>query len=208
MTDDRSPLLLDDAMRALHAARHEDDIVVTTMGAARVWMALGADRRDLVLVPSAMGHATSFGLGLALAQPQQRVIVANGDGSMLMNLGALVSITAARAPNLVLIVCDNGVYEVTGSQPTPGTAAGRDGADGVDFAAIARACGFPSVFRFSDLPSWRSNIATALGAQGPVFIALDVVSVPGTPGPRSPGPAPERARRFREAISRSPTAPV
>src|SRR4051812_19498780 len=89
---------LEDALAALHQARTDQDVVVTTMAPARVWMRLGAGPRDLVLVPSAMGHATSFGLGLALAQPSRRVVVCNGDGSMLMNLGALVSITAAAPP--------------------------------------------------------------------------------------------------------------
>ena len=185
--------MLDDAMRVLHEARTPRDIVVTTMGAARTWMQLGAAEHDLVLVPSAMGHATSFGLGLALAQPARRVIVCNGDGSMLMNLGSLASITHAGPANLVLVVCDNGVYQVTGSQPTPGAGV-------VDFGAIARACGFPSVFRFGALDEWRREVETVLAAPGPTFATLDVANVPGTPGPRSPGPAAERARRFMAAL--------
>jgi thiamine pyrophosphate-dependent acetolactate synthase large subunit-like protein len=189
-----------DAMRALHTARRDDDIVVTTMGAAREWMLLGARPNDLVLVPSSMGQATSVGLGLALAQPQRRVIVVNGDGSMLMNLGSLVTITAAAPPNLVVILADNGVYEVTGSQPTPAAVAGRVDATSLDFAAMARACGFQSVIRFADAGEWTQGVERVLGLSGPTFVALDVVSAPGTPGPRSPGPAPARAREFMAAI--------
>ena len=185
--------LLEDAMRILHAARSERDIVVTTMAPARVWMQLGPAATDLVLVPSAMGHATSFGLGVALAQPSRRVIICNGDGSMLMNLGALATITTAAPSNLVLIVCNNGVYEVTGSQPIP--AAGI-----VDFCGMARASGFSSVFHFPALDAWRRDVAAVLAARGPSFVTLDVASIPGTPGPRSPGPAPERARRFMAAL--------
>ena len=191
---------LDDALRVLHRSRRKDDVVVTTMGPAKTWMELGPTARDLVLVPSAMSHATSFGLGLALAQPRRRVIVCNGDGSMLMNLGSLVSITAAGAPNLVLLLFDNGVYEVTGSQPTPGNAGARASGEGVDFAAIARACGFPSVFSFRDADAWTRDVDRVLAAPGPVFAVLDVASVPGTPGPKSPGPAGERARRFMQAL--------
>ena len=66
---------LRDALQALHAARRDDDVVVTTMGAAREWMALGTHPLDLVLVPSSMSQATSVALGLALAQPRRRVIV-------------------------------------------------------------------------------------------------------------------------------------
>jgi phosphonopyruvate decarboxylase len=183
------------ALVALRGARRDGDVVVTTMAAAREWMALGAGPLDLVLVPSSMGQATSFGLGIALAQPSRRVVVCNGDGSMLMNLGSLVTIAAARAPNVVVLVLDNGVYEVTGAQPTPGAAAG------VDFAAAARACGIRSVFRFSALADWERGVAEVLGAPGPTVVALDVAPEPGAPGPRSPGPAGDRARRLREALT-------
>ena len=78
-----------------------------------------------------------------------RIIVCNGDGSMLMNLGSLVTITAAGAKNLVVIVLDNGVYEVTGAEPTPGSAAGRRHGGAVDFSEVARGSGFESVHYFS-----------------------------------------------------------
>ena len=143
-------------------------------------MTLPQQPLDVVFVPSAMGHATSVGLGLALAQPNRRVIVCNGDGSMLMNLGSLVSIVGAGATNLVVSLFDNGVYEVTGSQPTPGSSQ-------VDFAAIARGSGFTSVFEFSDLDAWKAQVGTVLAAPGPVFVTLRVVAEYGIPGPRSPG---------------------
>ncbi|MEO8335771.1 MAG: thiamine pyrophosphate-dependent enzyme [bacterium] len=191
------------AIRALHAARRDDDIVVTTMGAAREWMILGPRDSDLVFVPSSMGQAPSVALGLALAKPERRVIVVNGDGSMLMNLGSLVTITAAAPANLVVILADNGVYEVTGSQATPGAAAGRAGRARVDFAAMARACGFESVHQFATSTDWTHAIEVVLSAPGPTFVWLDVASVPGTPGPRSPGPAAARAKAFMAAIAGS-----
>jgi sulfopyruvate decarboxylase subunit beta len=182
-----------DALVALQAARGERDVVVTTMSPARDWMTLPQHPLDVVFVPSAMGHATSLGLGLALAQPDRRVIVCNGDGSMLMNLGSLVSIVGAGVKNLVVIVFDNGVYEVTGSQPIPAAA-------GVDFGAIARGSGFSSVFEFSNATEWRANVVNVLRAPGPVFVTLHVLAEYGIPGPRSPGPAGERARRLRAAL--------
>src|SRR5215813_9892486 len=108
-----------EALVAVHQSRGARDVVVTTMATSRDWMTLPQSPLDVVFVPSAMGHATSLGLGMALAQPARRVIVRNGEGSMLMNLGSLVSIAGARTQNLVVIVFDNGVYEVTGAQPTP-----------------------------------------------------------------------------------------
>jgi sulfopyruvate decarboxylase subunit beta len=204
MSEPTPRLALDESLLALRAVRREDDVVITTMGAARAWMAMGSHPLDLVLVPSSMSQATSFGLGLALAQPQRRVIVCNGDGSMLMNLGSLVTIAAAAPARLTVIVFDNGVYEVTGSQPTPGSAAARADSTSVDYAAMARACGFRSVFRFADRAQWASVVDKVLDEPGPTFVALDVASVPGTPGPRSPGPAGERARGFMAALARAP----
>ena len=183
-----------DAIAIVHSARGERDIVITTMTPARDWMTLPQHGLDMVLVPSAMGHATSMGLGLALAQPDRRVIVCNGDGPMLMNLGSLVSIAAAKATNVVVIIFDNGVYEVTGSQPIPSP--GK-----IDFAAIARASGFASTFVYSDIEDWRENVQRTLTAAGPTLVLLHVEALVGVPGPRAPGPAAERARRFMAVLS-------
>ncbi len=182
-----------DALVALQEVRGERDVVITTMSPARDWMTLPQRTLDVVFVPSAMGHATSLGLGIALAQPDRRVIVCNGDGSMLMNLGSLVTIVGAGASNVVVLVFDNGVYEVTGSQPIPGGTA-------VDFATIARGSGFRSVFEFSETSDWQSNARVVLDAPGPVFAVLHVVPEYGIPGPKSPGHAGERARRLRDAL--------
>ncbi len=204
MSDQRACMSLHDALITLHRARRADDVVITSMGAAREWMVLGAGPLDLPLVPSSMGTAPSIGLGIALAQPQRRVIVVNGDGAMLMNLGALVSITAAAPPNLTLILEDNGVYEVTGAQPTPGASSGRiDGAD-VDFEAIARASGFRAIYHFQDAAQWARDIQRVLDTPGPTFVLLDVSPVPGAVGPRSPGPAPARARELKRVLSLKP----
>jgi len=182
-----------DALAAVHATRGPRDIVITTMTPARDWMLLPQHPLDLVLVPSAMGSAPSMGLGLALAQPNRRVIVCNGDGSMLMNLGSLVSIVNAHATNLVVIVFANGTYEVTGSQPVPGAGV-------VDYAALARAAGFETVHAYASIDAWRNDVRRVLEAAGPTFVALAVEPVHGQPGPKSPGPARERARRFMEAL--------
>jgi sulfopyruvate decarboxylase subunit beta len=196
---ERMPLVA--ALRALRGARRDDEIVITTMGSAREWMRLGkAHPLDIVLVPSSMGHGTSMGLGLALARPDQRVIVCMGDGSMLMNLGSLASIVAAGVANLIVIVFDNGVYEVTGLQPTAGAAAARGGRRSVDFADIARASGFDSVHRTRTLSAWRRDVRRLLDEPGPTFVALEVEPVPGGSAPTSPGPASDRARRFMAAL--------
>ena len=189
-----------DALRVLRAARQDTDLVVAAMGAAREWVALGHHPLDWIFVPSSMGQATSLGLGMALARPERRVVVLNGDGGMLMNLGSLVTVTAQAPANLVTLLFDNGAYEVTGAQPTPSTPTVRANGDAVDFAAMARASGFRSVYRFERLEDWTRDVAAVLAAPGPTFAVLEVAPMPHAGGPRSPGPAPERARRFMDAL--------
>lgn len=182
-----------DALSVVRRLRRDDDVVVTTMASAKVWMDLGAAHPlDLVFVPSCMGHATSYGLGIALAQARRRVIVCNGDGSMLMSLGSLVTIAAQAPPNLVVLIADNGVYEVTGAQPVPARP---------DFAGLARASGIRSVFQFANVAEWNASAAVVLDARGPTVAVLDVAPDPSRPAPKSPGPAAARARALREALS-------
>jgi len=192
------PMLLPDVIALLHASRRDEDVVISSMGSAREWMALGPlHERDLVFVPSAMGHATSVGLGLALAQPDRRIIVLSGDGSLMMNLGTLITIGAQAPENLVVVIFVNGVYEVTGAQPTPATTARGNTAD---IPAIVHGCGIRSLFHWSRIDDVRAGLDDALNATGPTVIVLDVMPVPGARGPRSPGPAPERGDRFRAAL--------
>ena len=197
-----SDMRLVSALETLRRARRDDEVVITTMGSAREWMKLGPSHSlDIVLVPSAMGHGTSIGLGVALARPDVRVIVCSGDGSLLMNLGSLASIVAARASNLAVIVFDNGVYEVTGQQPTAASSQARGGGPAVDFTAVARACGFDAMYRFADDASWAQRAREVLDSRGPTFIALDVAPVAGGVAPHSPGPTVARASAFRAALA-------
>ncbi len=107
-----------------------DRIVVTTMSSAGIWPRLSDSPLDFAYIPSAMGHAPGIGLGLALAHPERGVIVVNGDGCMLMNLGSLVTLAEQAAP-VYLLILDNGLYEVTGGQAYAG-------AGSVNFAQMAR----------------------------------------------------------------------
>jgi phosphonopyruvate decarboxylase len=191
-----------DCLAVLHAARREE-IVITTMGAAREWQKLGKHPLDFVLVPSSMGQATSLGLGMALARPDRKVVVCNGDGSMLMNLGSLVTITAQGPPNLTVILFDNGVYEVTGVQPTLAAPTLRRDAAAVDFAAVARACGFRRVTTFDEMGAWQENVRGIIDGPGPTFVHLMVEPVLDAGLIGFPGPSPDRARAFRDQLMRA-----
>jgi len=180
------------ALQVLADLRREQ-IVVTTMGTAREWPKLSRHALDFHYVPSAMGQAPMLGLGLALAQPAREVIAFNGDGCTLMNLGCLVTIVASGVKNLTLIVLDNGVYEVTGGQPTAGSAARTD------FAGLARAAGFTSVAAFDDLNAWCMRAAEILALPGPRFVVLAVDRVKDYEL-LPPGPMAEQIARFRSAL--------
>jgi sulfopyruvate decarboxylase subunit beta len=184
---------LAEALAGVRAARGNEDVVVTTMSAAKVWMDMGPTHAlDHVFVPSCMGHATSVALGIALAQPKRRVIVCNGDGSMLMNLGSLVTIAAESPPNLVVIIMDNGVYEVTGGQPVPSRA---------DFAALAKASGIANVHRFATAAAWSAAAPKILSSGETTVVVLEIEAEPERPAPKSPGPAAARATALRRALS-------
>ena len=171
-------------------------IVVTTMSAVAIWPALSDSPLDFAYLPSAMGQASALGLGLALAQPGRGVVVVNGEGSMLMNLGNLVTL-AANPANLYLIILDNGLYEVTGGQLTAGT--GR-----VDFAGLARAAGISRAYTFDSLAAWQTGAAEALGGPGPVVAWLKVEGRLGQATPKAPRPMSDQIKRLQEALGSGP----
>jgi thiamine pyrophosphate-dependent acetolactate synthase large subunit-like protein len=175
------------------AAQRGERIVVTTMTAVSIWPQLSDTPLDFAYLPSAMGQAPALGLGLALAQPHRGVIVVNGDGSMLMNLGALVTL-ANQPANLYLVILDNGLYEVTGGQPTAGSGH-------VDFAGLARAAGIARTYACGDLSSWRATAAEALHVPGPVVIALTIEGRLGQQTPKAPRPMSEQLQRLRQAVA-------
>jgi thiamine pyrophosphate-dependent acetolactate synthase large subunit-like protein len=180
-----------EALRVL-ADHRGKRIVVTTMGSVAVWPGLSDGPLDFAYLPSAMGQGPGLGLGLALAQPERGVIVVNGDGCTLMNLGAFVTI-ASQPANLYLLVIDNGLYEVTGGQVYAG--AGQ-----VDFAALARAAGVRRAYAFDTLHAWQAGAAEALAGPGPVVVWLKVEGKLGQKTPKAPRPMAEQIRRLREAL--------
>jgi thiamine pyrophosphate-dependent acetolactate synthase large subunit-like protein len=176
-----------------------DQIVVTTMGSAREWPKLSQHPLDFHYVPSSMGQAPPLGLGLALAKPQREVLVLNGDGGMLMNLGCLVTIVASGARNITVIVLENGIYEVTGGQQTAAQAARRHAE--VDFAGFACAAGFAVAERFDRLEDWQTHATGILQRPGPRFVSLSVEPVGAEYHLETPGPMAERLPRFQEALA-------
>jgi sulfopyruvate decarboxylase subunit beta len=160
------------------ASLRGDAVVVTTMGVVRPWGKYSTSELDFASADSAMGHAADLALGIALAQPQRKVVCLNGDGSMLMTLGTLVTVAQSGASNFILFVIQNNTYEITGNQPVPGSSF-------VDFAAIARGAGFRETYVFDEAQGYAQQLPGILEGEGPTLVVVRVE--PGTEGPLSRG---------------------
>lgn len=183
----------DECLNVLCRHITDADIVLPVYSAAFDWIDIRPHPLNY-LSHGAMGLASSHALGLALGLPARRIIVLDGDGSLLMNLGSLVTIAAAAPANLYHLVCQNGAYEANGGHPIPGR-------DLVDFCGFARSAGYPTVREFSDLKIFEQQIGALLSEVGPVFVDVKI----------SPGGAQERdysrlhgphvRKAFREALA-------
>lgn len=154
------PLEPDAALAAIQRGVRDDDVVLATTGfTGRALYALG-DRPGQLYMVGSMGCASSMGMGLAIARPERRVVVIDGDGAMLMRMGAVATIAHEAPRNLVHVLLDNAVHDSTGAQATISPF--------VDLAAVAGVCGYPSVVR----PTGEAELSRAIAeaGAGPVFI--------------------------------------
>jgi sulfopyruvate decarboxylase subunit beta len=190
-----------DECLALLAARVREEAVVATYQAAFDWMRIAP--RDLnYLSIGAMGIASSHGLGLALGRPDRRVIVLDGDGSLLMNLGSLATIAAAAPRNFVHLVCVNGTYEANGDHPLPA-------AEFLDFAAIAKGAGLADTGTIDTLDAFAASLDHLLTGPGPIFRALKVQAGGASPQDYGFIHGETTRRRFKAAFARpTPSAPA
>jgi len=180
------------------AAARTDEVVVTTMSVAMPWAAHSDGPLDFAHVESAMGHAADFALGLALAQPERRVLCINGDGSTLMSLGVLVTLAQHPAKNLTLIITENGTYEVTGSQPVPG-------ASFIDYQTLCRGAGLERVYTIDNDEDFTAKLDQHFNEEGPVVFIWKIARAD-EPAPKPANPIRERAQRLRNALTGN-TAP-
>ncbi len=145
-----------DALQAIYPEL-ENRIVVTIMGAVAAELYTIGHRPNFFYLEHSMGLASSMGLGIALSMPQHKVIVLDGDGSLLMNLGTLSTMARYKPGNLLHIVFDNESLLSVGGFPTAT-------ATGTDLAGIARASGVPSVTEASTLESLSKSVHDALAS--------------------------------------------
>jgi len=144
-----------------------DAIVIPGRG-GRHWVHISTcPQRDVPLGDPAMGGHASFALGLALAQPEKKVIVFDSEGDLLMNLGALPTIAEQAPPNFYHFLLDNECYATTGGQPVPN-------AKNVAYDVMARGAGYPRAFVFDNLEDLAGNLKAILEQPGPVLVAMKV----------------------------------
>ncbi len=146
--------------------KHRDGAIsVTTMQAAQPWHERGQTGAFHVEASACMGSASSIGLGLALGAPDRRIIVLDGDGSLLMQLGSLVTVASLAPRNFYHFVFSNGFYESSGNQPLPG-------AGTYDFLALAKGAGYRRAVRFETAEQLDRELPGVFATDGPVFVEL------------------------------------
>jgi sulfopyruvate decarboxylase subunit beta len=164
-----------DALRLIDAAFPDQPIVLTLGGTIREMLAVVGRKANHLYCLDSMGQPLAIGLGLAVGLAErphgEKVVIVEGDGSLLMGFSALATVGHLKPRNLVLLVLDNGVYLATGGQPT----AARD----TDFSSVARACGWADARDIESTPDGlREALDWARSAQpGPLLLRVPVSTV-------------------------------
>lgn len=185
-------MTLADALVAFQPHLHDEVCIHANGFLSRA--AFGARDTDTCFyMIGSMGLASSIGLGVALARPDRRVIVFDGDGNVLMNLGTLATIASAAPSNLLHVCFDNAAHASTGGQATI--------ADRVALDEVARAAGYRRVERVDTREALDAVLPGFLATAGPAFLRVRIALGPaGAPAPRIPWTPPEMTARLRRAL--------
>jgi sulfopyruvate decarboxylase subunit beta len=170
-----------------------DAIVIPTGTSGRQWRDFStSEKRDLTL-GGAMGQTTAAALGVALSLPNEKVVLFDAEGALLMNLGILATIAGMQPPNFYHFLLDNECYATTGGQPVPN-------AKNINYAGMAKEAGYAAAYRFDDLEAFERQVGSILRERGPVFVAIKVVpAIENEPiGRRQRRPARSRAETIRD----------
>ena len=177
-------------------AKLPDALVITGLGSPTYDVFAAGDRDRNFYLWGAMGGASIMGLGLAIARPDQQVLVITGDGEQLMGLGGLSTIGAQQPKNLTIVVLDNGHFGETGMQRSHTSL-------GTDLAAVARACGIGNAFRVEDM-SGVDRIAEAALARGGACFAQVIVKADDLPRALPSRDGVHLKNRFRKELGLDP----
>lgn len=183
-----------DVLAAVQALAKPQDVLIATTGYTGRELYALADKPNQLYVVGSMGCASSLGLGLALAQPERRIFVLDGDGAALMRMGNFATIGQLGPANLVHVLIDNERHESTGGQSTV--------SGGIDFAHLATSCGYAAGVSGDNVDLLAPLLQ--LAAPGPVLAHVKVT--PGAPDnlPRPTIKPPEVLARLREFLGAQP----
>jgi thiamine pyrophosphate-dependent acetolactate synthase large subunit-like protein len=162
-----------DLTARLVARLKNEEAVVGGIGNTNFDLWAAGHRPQNFYMLGSMGLAFPIALGVALAQPDRRVFALEGDGSLLMQLGCLSTIATLRPKNLSMIVMDNGIYQITGAQPTPAAAT-------TDLMAVAIGCGLTNSTWAADEEDFERLVDRSLTSSEPMLIGVRIDDKPGT----------------------------
>jgi thiamine pyrophosphate-dependent acetolactate synthase large subunit-like protein len=173
---------------------HRGDAIVSAAGTAgRHWMDVSTNEKRDISLGGAMGQTTSAAFGLALGLPDEKVVLFDAEGSLLMNLGAIASIAGKKPANFYHFLLDNECYATTGGQPVPNS-------QEIDYAMMAKGAGYAAAYNFDDLEEFSTSVGEIMQQEGPVFVAIkiepDVQNLP--IGLRERRPTRSRAQTINE----------
>jgi phosphonopyruvate decarboxylase len=181
-------------LEALRAVLKEEEILVSCLGASARYLATMTPACGSFALCDTMGGAIPLALGMALARPERRVTVLEGDGALLMNLGTLVTVAASGAANLTILLFWNQRYESSGGQPLPPAR--------VDFAGLARASGLAAEVVATE-GEFRGAFPR-IRERGPGLLVVDTAFDPAEPIPPYSQRPPEILERFAAWLRRHP----
>jgi len=159
-----------DLTQRLVARLKREEAVIGGIGHSNFDLWAAGHRPQNFYMLGSMGLAIPIALGVALAQPQRKVFAIEGDGSLLMELGCLTTVASLAPKNLAILLMDNGIYQITGGQKTPGAVA--------DYVTIARGCGLGGAVWAADEADFERQIDRCLAEDGPHFIGLKLDDQP------------------------------
>ncbi len=165
-----------DLTKRLVARLERGEVVVGGIGNSNFDLVGAGERAENFYMLGSMGMAVPIGMGIALAQPNRRVFVLDGDGSLLMDLGCLATVAQVAAKNLTIVVWDNAAYQITGVQESPT-------ADRTDVVAVARGAGIVHAEWARAESHFVMLVDQALGEDGPHFIGARIDRSPGRARP-------------------------
>ena len=147
---------------------HRGDAIVSAAGTAgRHWMDVSTNEKRDISLGGAMGQTTSAAFGLALGLPDEKIVLFDAEGSLLMNLGAIASIAGKKPANFYHFLLDNECYATTGGQPVPNS-------QEIDYAMMAKGAGYAAAYNFDDLEEFSTSVGEIMEQEGPVFVAIKI----------------------------------